>query len=75
MRRAVWDTDMLGALVADERGTGKTVTSVAAAMICKLVTDIVLIGLPLSILCGSTLKEWVNLAQSDFQGNIGHEQE
>ena len=29
---------MPGALVADEMGVGKTFTSVAAAMICKLVT-------------------------------------
>ena len=40
---------MPGALVADEMGLGKTFTSVAAAMLCELVTEQVVIGLPLSI--------------------------
>jgi len=39
VRRWVWDADMPGALVADEMGLGKTFTSVAAAMICKLLTE------------------------------------
>jgi SNF2 family DNA or RNA helicase len=68
VRRWVWDTDMPGALVADEMGLGKTFTSVAAAMLCKLVTEKVVMGLPLSILWGITLEEWVNLAQNDFPG-------
>jgi len=38
------------ALVVDEMGLGKTFTSVAAATICNLVTEIVVMGLPLSIL-------------------------
>jgi len=50
MRRWVWDADMPGALVADEMGLGKTFTSVAAAMLCKLLTKKVVMGLPLSIL-------------------------
>jgi len=50
VRRWVWDADMPGALVADEMGLGKTFTSVAAAMICKLLTEKVVMGLPLSIL-------------------------
>jgi len=37
--RWVWDADMPGALVADEMGLGKTFTSVAAAMLCKLLTE------------------------------------
>jgi len=49
VRRWVWDADMPGALVADEMGLGKTFTSVAAAMLCKLVTEKVVRGLPLSI--------------------------
>ena len=49
VRRWVWDADMPGALVADEMGLGKTFTSVAAAMLCKLVTEKVVMGLPLSI--------------------------
>jgi len=61
VRRWVWDVDMPGALVADEMGLGKTFTSVAAAMICKLLTEKVVMGLPLSILWGNTLDEWVNM--------------
>jgi len=75
VRRWVWDTDMPGALVADEMCLGKTFTSVAAAMICKLLTEKVVMGLPLSILWGNTLEEWVNLAQNDFPGIIGDERE
>ena len=40
---------MLGGVVAAELGFGKTFTSVAAAMLCKLVTEEVVMGLPLSI--------------------------
>jgi len=36
VRRLFWDSDIQGALVADELALGKTFTSVAAAMICKL---------------------------------------
>jgi hypothetical protein len=46
----VWDADMPGALVADEMGIGKTITLVAASLICKLVTEKVVMRLPLSIL-------------------------
>jgi len=75
VRRWVWDTDMPGALVADEMGLGKTFTSVAAVMICKLLTEKVVMELLLSILWGNTLEEWVNLAQNDFPGIIGDERE
>ena len=57
VRRWVWDTDMPGALVVDEMGLGKTFTSVGAAMLCKLVTEKVVMGLPLSIVWGNTLEE------------------
>jgi hypothetical protein len=75
MRRWVWDGDMPGALVADEMGLGKTFTSVAAAMLCKLLTEKVVMGLPLSIVRGNTLEEWVILARNDFPGIIGEERE
>ena len=75
VRRWVWDTDMPGALVADEMGLGKTFNLVAAAMLCKLVTEKIVMGLPLSILWGNTLEEWVNLAQNVFPRIIGGEQE
>jgi len=41
---------MPGALVADEMGLGKTFTSAVAAMICKVLTEKVVMGIPLSIL-------------------------
>ena len=75
VRRWVWDADMPGALVADEMGLGKTFTSVAAAMLCKLVTEKVVMGLPLSILWRNTLEEWVMLAHNDFPGIVGEERE
>jgi len=50
VRRWVWDATMREALLADEMGHGKIFTSVAAAMLCKLVTEKVVIGFPLSIL-------------------------
>jgi hypothetical protein len=75
VRRWVSDADMVGALVADEMGLGKTFTSVAAAMLCKLLTQKVVIGLPLSILWGNTLEEWVILARNDFPGIVGEERE
>ena len=75
IRRWVWDADMPGALVVDEMGLGKTFTSVAEAMLCKLVTEKVGMGLPLSILWGNTLAKWVILAHNDFPGIVGEEQE
>jgi len=75
VRRWVWDADMPGALVADEMGLEKTFTSVAAAMLSKLFTEKVVMGLPLSILWGNTLEEWVILARNDFPGIVGEERE
>jgi len=56
-------------------GLRKTFTSVAAAMLCKLVTEIVVMGLPLSILWGNTLEEWVILAPNDFPGIVSEQWE
>ena len=39
-------------------------------MLCKLVTEKVVMWLPLSIVWGNTLEKWVNLAQNDFRGII-----
>jgi len=75
VRRWVWDADMPEALVADEMGLGKTFTSVAVAMLCKLVTQKVVMGLPLSISWGNTLEEWVILAHNDFPSVVGEERE
>jgi len=66
---------MPGALVGDEMGLGKTSTSVAAGMLCKLVTEKVVMGLPLSILWGNTLEVWVILAHNDFPGIVSEEWE
>jgi SNF2 family DNA or RNA helicase len=55
----VWDADTPGALVADEMGLGKTFTSVATAMVCILVTEQVIMRLPLSILWGNTSAKWI----------------
>jgi hypothetical protein len=74
VRRWVWDAEMPGALVADEMGLGKTFTSVPAAILCKLVTEKVVMGLPLSILWGNTLEEWVIVAHKGFPGIVGEEQ-
>jgi len=71
LRTWVSDADMPGALVADEMGLGNTFTSVAAAMICKLLTEKVVMWLPLLNLWGNTLDEWVNMVQNDFPGIIG----
>jgi hypothetical protein len=66
---------MPGALVVDEMSLGKTFTSVAAAMICKLLTEKVVMSLPLSIGWGNTLDEWVILAHNDSPGIVGKERE
>ena len=72
-RRWVWDAAMPGALLADEMGLGKTFTSIATGMLCKLVTEKVVMGSPMSILWGNTLQEGVILANNDFPGIVGEE--
>ena len=61
--------------MVDEMGLGKTFTSVAAAMLGKLVTESAVIGLPLSILWGNTLEQWVMLEHNDFPGIVSEEPE
>jgi len=75
IRRWLWDSDMPGVLVADEMDLGQTFMSVVAAMICKLLTKKVVMGLLLAIMWGNTLEEWVNMAQNDYPGIIGEEWE
>jgi hypothetical protein len=75
VRRWGWHADMPGALVADKMGLGKIFISVAAAMICKLLTEKDVMGLPQSILWVNTLAEWVNVVQNDFPRIIGEERE
>jgi len=75
VRRWGWDVDMPGALVADEMGFGKTFTSMAAAMICKLLTVKVVMEPPQLILWRNTLEKWVNMGLSEFPWIIGEERE
>lgn len=60
VRGWVWDLDMPGANVRDELCHWKISTLVAVAMICKLLTEEVVVRLPLSNLSGNTLDKWVN---------------
>ena len=75
VRRWIWDADMPGSLVAEEMGLEKTSTSVATAMISKLLTEKVVMGLRLLIVRGNTLDAWVNIVQNDFPGVIGEERD
>jgi len=73
VRGWVWDADIPGALVADVMGLGNTFTLVSVAMLCKLVTEKVVMVLPQSILWGNTLEKWVILAHNDFPSIVGEE--
>jgi hypothetical protein len=75
MARWVWNADVLGALLTDEMGIGKTCTSVGTAKLCKLVTEIFVNGLPLFILWGITIEEWVILAHNHIPSIVGEERE
>jgi hypothetical protein len=75
MRRCVWDSDISGILVADKIGVGQTLTSVAVAMLCKLVTERVVMGWPLFVLCGNTFQQWVILVHNDIPDIVGEERE
>jgi hypothetical protein len=75
MRRWIWDADIPEALVADEMDFGKTFISVATGMLCKLLTAKVVMGLPLPILWGNDLGEWVILAANDYHGIVGEDRE
>jgi len=75
VRRWVSDANMPEALVVDEMGLGQTFTLVAVAILCKLVTEKVVTGLPLSIWWGDTLEEWVILAHNNFPGIVGEGRE
>ena len=66
---------MSGALLAEEMGLGTTFTSVGVAMLCKLVTEKVVMGLPLSILWWNTLEDWVILTHNDFPGIVSEERQ
>jgi len=50
VKRWVCDSDMPGVLVADEMNLRKIVTLVAAALMCKLLTEKVVVELPQSML-------------------------
>jgi len=75
VQRCVWHSDIAEALVVDEMGLGTTFTCMAAAMICILLTEKVVVGLPLSILRGNTLNKWVNIAENSNPSSISTERE
>jgi hypothetical protein len=75
VRRWVSDTDIPEALAADKMGLRMTCTSVAAAILCKLATEKVVMGLSLSILWGNMLEDADNLAQKNFPTILGDERE
>ena len=54
----------------DDMGLGKTFTSVAVAIICKMMTEKVVIGLPQSVVSANTHEEHENLAQNDIRNGI-----
>jgi hypothetical protein len=66
---------MPGVLVADAMGCGKTFTLVAVDMLCKLGTEKVVMELPVSILWGNTLEQWVILVHNDFPGIVNEASE
>jgi len=69
------DSNMPGAQVAVEMGLGKTFTSVATAMMRKLLTEKSVMGLLLSMLWGNTIGAWASMAQNNFPGIIGEDRE
>jgi len=75
VRRWVWDSNLPGALVIDEIGLWQTFSWVAAAMFCELVIGGVVMGLPLLILWGNTLQEWVILANYNLPGIVSEKQD
>jgi hypothetical protein len=70
MRRWIWDSDMPGVLVADDMGLGRTFTSASVAIICKMLTEKVVIGLPQSVVLENTHDKRQNLAQNNFPNDI-----
>jgi hypothetical protein len=52
-------------------GLAKTFTSEAVVIICKLLTEKVVIGLPLLVLWRNTIEEWMNNTQKDCPRIIG----
>jgi hypothetical protein len=62
---------MPGGLVADEMHLGKTFTSVAVAMLYKMVTETVVMAFRLSILSANSLAERVMLVDNDFPSIFG----
>jgi len=71
----VWDADMTRTLVTDEMGLGRTFTLVAVAMLCKLFTGKVVMGLPLCNLWGNTIEQRVTVAHNGFPGIVSEGRE
>ena len=59
--------------MVDEMGLRKTFTALAEVTICKLLTQKVVMGFPLSIMWGHTLDDWVNMAHIDVLRIVGEQ--
>jgi hypothetical protein len=71
--RWIWDADIAGSLVGDEIGLRRSCTSDPSAIVCKLLTDDVGMGLRLLILWWNTLEAWVLLMCTNFPGIASEE--
>lgn len=61
---------MTQTLVEDEIVLGKMLTTVAADLLCKLITEKGVVGLPLSILWGNSIQKWKHRALTNYLGFI-----
>jgi len=75
VRRWVWKSDLLEALMANEMGHGKTFTLVSAAQIGQLLAEKVYIDLLHSIMWGNILQEAVSVAQHYYPAIISEQWE
>jgi hypothetical protein len=66
VRRLVWNSNLQGALVADEVVLRRMFTLWVAAMICQLLDEKIHVGLPLYILCRNPLDKWFNLRLNNY---------
>jgi hypothetical protein len=75
VRKLVSDDDMPEAPVVDEMRLGKTFTLVAVGMLCKLVTQNIVMGLPQSIIWANTIEGWAIWGDNYFPSIVGEERE
>lgn len=73
VRRSVCDLDIPAAMAAKEMGHGKTSSAETVTTIYKLLTEMVVMGLPQSMWWGSTYDEWVSMLRNNYATTIGKE--